>query len=199
MRQFTRTELALIQTALQSNVEVVPLSKYPWRAKDIEEIKQLRNEIQSYLLNDQPSSPLTSEFLAKLRATKNAEEWSVLVRGMLASNGGDYPPDWFEKVMASGLTAECEKNWGDAVSSSNKTSTPNDNAALPEGLRIDNLAPDFDTIIVTCKGTIITVSRDEDNCTHVDVMHVAVKSDAANNVDTKITERHLVLGVTGTF
>jgi hypothetical protein len=85
----------------------------------------------------------------------------------------------------------------DAVSSSNKTPAPNDNVSLPDGLRIDNLAPEFDTIIVTCKGTIITVSRDEDSCVHVDVMHIAVKADANNEVDTKIIERHLVLGITG--
>jgi len=195
MRQFTRIELALIQSALHREKTLLQDASNLGAINQVEEVKGLMHEIQSYLLNDY--LVLTPEFLSKLRATKNAEEWSVLVKGMLVSNGGDYPTDWFEKVMASGLTAECEKNWGDAVLSSYKASSPNANASLPEGLRIDNLAPEFDTIIVTCKGTIITVSRDEDSCVHVDVMHIAVKADANNKVDTKITERHLVLGITG--
>jgi len=73
------------------------------------------------------------DFIDSLLATKSGDEWSVLVKGMLAKNGGEYPPDWFEKVMASGVTAQCEKNWGDAVSSSYKIPAPNVN--VPPGER----------------------------------------------------------------
>ncbi len=171
MRQFSRTELAIIQSALCGFQQT--------------EAKQLMHEIQSHLLNDQPTSVLTKEFLDKLRATKNGGEWSVLVKGMLANNGGSYPDDWYEKVMASGLTAECERNWN-AVSSSYKSPAPNANVP-----RIDNLAPDADTIIVTTNDTVVTVSRDEDNCIHVVVKH---------HIETPLecdTERHLVLGIAG--
>jgi len=81
-------------------------------------------------LVDQSNDYLVQEHLL---ATKSGDEWSVLVKGMLAKNGGEYPPDWFEKVMASGVTAQCEKNWGDAVSSSYKIPAPNVN--VPPGER----------------------------------------------------------------
>lgn len=55
---------------------------------------------------------LTPEFLEKLRSTKSSQEWSNLVQPMLAeTKGNNYPPDWWEKVMASGLASEAEKNW----------------------------------------------------------------------------------------
>jgi len=59
-------------------------------------------------------------------------------------------------------------------------------------LRIDNLAHESDTIIVTSGTTITTISRDEDGCVHVVVTSISIKKDSPNMV-----ERHLVLGVMG--
>lgn len=39
-------------------------------------------------------------------------EEAQIIQPMLArTNGNNYPSDWFEKVMASGLMAQAEKNW----------------------------------------------------------------------------------------
>jgi hypothetical protein len=67
--------------------------------------------IQLYEKAFEEETILTKAFLDKLRSTKSGKEWSALCQPMLAENGGDYPAGWFEKVMASGLMAEAEKNW----------------------------------------------------------------------------------------
>ncbi len=63
MRQFTREELAIIQTALYCEIELLSRVDNPARRErhriinsgQINEIKRLRDEIQSDLLNDQPN------------------------------------------------------------------------------------------------------------------------------------------------
>lgn len=110
MRQFNREELALIQTALHTHQVLLRDSSKVGSAPEREKTRSLMNEIQSHLLTDQ-HAVLTPTFLTALRNTKSAAEWSALCKGVVPNSNGDYPPDWFEKVMASGLQAEACKNW----------------------------------------------------------------------------------------
>lgn len=55
---------------------------------------------------------LTSEYLvARLKATNTSGEWDYIVRTMLLDNAGDYPTDWDEKVIESGVASDAEKRW----------------------------------------------------------------------------------------
>lgn len=46
---------------------------------------------------------LTSEELSKLENASTGDAWDAIVDEILAARGGEYPPDWYAKVLASGL------------------------------------------------------------------------------------------------
>lgn len=54
---------------------------------------------------------ITEEELEALRSSKNESEWNAACDRVKKAHHG-YPYDWYEKVLASGLTDEVAKNWG---------------------------------------------------------------------------------------
>ena len=55
---------------------------------------------------------ITTEELAALRASKNEGEWNAACDAVKKARNGNYPADWFVKVMMSGLSAEVAEAWG---------------------------------------------------------------------------------------
>jgi hypothetical protein len=58
---------------------------------------------------------ITIEELQKLRNTKSESEWNAVCDEVKAARGGQYPPDWFMKVMISGLARVVQANWNTAT------------------------------------------------------------------------------------
>lgn len=56
-------------------------------------------------------TPLTNEEINTLAQTKTANEWSEVSAGIANKRGGNLPPDWQEKVIASGVVADAAKRW----------------------------------------------------------------------------------------
>jgi hypothetical protein len=54
---------------------------------------------------------ITEAELTKLAATNTEEEWNDACDAVKKARGGAYPPDWFAKVMMSGLAAKVMKGW----------------------------------------------------------------------------------------
>lgn len=44
---------------------------------------------------------LTKQELAQLKAATSSEEWNSI-----CDRGGEYPPDWYSKVILSGLISQ---------------------------------------------------------------------------------------------
>lgn len=54
---------------------------------------------------------LTEQELTKLKATKNETEWTTICDKVKATRNGQYPQDWFVKVLASGLAYKAQNSW----------------------------------------------------------------------------------------
>ena len=54
---------------------------------------------------------LTDAELAKLKASKNETEWNATCDEVKAARGGQYPPDWYQKVLASGVAGTVQSKW----------------------------------------------------------------------------------------
>jgi hypothetical protein len=46
---------------------------------------------------------LTSDELLRLEDSKTEDEWNNICDDVKKARGGSYPPDWYNKVLASGL------------------------------------------------------------------------------------------------
>jgi len=55
---------------------------------------------------------LTGDEMASLQACRSGHEWHLACAGVKAARGGQYPPDWWERVMASGVARAVEDSWG---------------------------------------------------------------------------------------
>lgn len=55
---------------------------------------------------------ITDEELRRLESSKNDEEWNSICDDIKASRLGNYPSDWWVKVMVSGLANRVAANWG---------------------------------------------------------------------------------------
>lgn len=54
---------------------------------------------------------ITEAELTKLEKTKSAEEWNATCDEIKKARGGNYPPNWWAKVMMSGVAAKAKSNW----------------------------------------------------------------------------------------
>lgn len=54
---------------------------------------------------------ITAEELERLRNTKNETEWNDACDAIKKARNGDYPSDWWAKVMTSGLAAGVALKW----------------------------------------------------------------------------------------
>lgn len=62
------------------------------------------------------SKKLTSEQLDLLKATKSMDDWNTACGIIKNANGGDYPSDWWQEVMSSGLANKVMASWEDPSS-----------------------------------------------------------------------------------
>ena len=54
---------------------------------------------------------ITQQELDTLSSTKSAEEWDATCDAIKKVRGGSYPPDWWNRVMMSGLASKAKDNW----------------------------------------------------------------------------------------
>lgn len=54
---------------------------------------------------------LTEEQLEKLKNSKSEKEWNSICDAIKAANGGEYPKDWFMRVLVSGLASHVKRYW----------------------------------------------------------------------------------------
>lgn len=54
---------------------------------------------------------ITNEELSKLRSTRSEQEWNSICDEIKAARNGQYPPDWWAKVMMSGLASAVRDQW----------------------------------------------------------------------------------------
>lgn len=55
--------------------------------------------------------PLTDAELEALSASKSEEEWNKICDDVKRARGGGYPPDWYQRVLASGLATKMQIEW----------------------------------------------------------------------------------------
>lgn len=51
---------------------------------------------------------LTQEEITRLKATKSEQEWNDVCDEIKTARAGQYAPDWWPRVMQSGLAAEIQ-------------------------------------------------------------------------------------------
>ena len=58
------------------------------------------------------SKNITQEELDRLKACTTSQEWSDTCDAIKDARDGQYPPDWWAKVILSGLAREVTARWG---------------------------------------------------------------------------------------
>lgn len=61
---------------------------------------------------------ITEAEIDKLKASKNEQAWNAVCDEIKKARAGQYPPDWWAKVMQSGLAANIQDSWSRIVSAS---------------------------------------------------------------------------------
>ena len=54
---------------------------------------------------------LTDQEIEKLKATKSETEWNAMCDEIKRARGGQYPPDWWPRMMMSGLISQIQALW----------------------------------------------------------------------------------------
>ena len=54
---------------------------------------------------------LTDNEVTKLENTKSAAEWKVICDEIKMARGGQWPPDWFDRIVVSGRMSRARWNW----------------------------------------------------------------------------------------
>lgn len=49
--------------------------------------------------------------LNALKNSQNEEEWNAVCDRVKKEGGGNYPTDWFEKVLRSGVAGDAQERW----------------------------------------------------------------------------------------
>lgn len=55
---------------------------------------------------------ITDEELARLKACTSEQEWNDTCSVIKKARNGNFPDDWWPKVMQSGLAESVAKTWG---------------------------------------------------------------------------------------
>jgi hypothetical protein len=55
---------------------------------------------------------ITDQEMAMLEACKSDDDWNAACSTIKSARGGGYPPDWFSKVVMSGLAARVVEGYG---------------------------------------------------------------------------------------
>lgn len=54
---------------------------------------------------------MTQEQLDMMASSQSEDEWNMNCERVKKAHGGQYPPDWFMKVILSGLLTKTRTNW----------------------------------------------------------------------------------------
>lgn len=54
---------------------------------------------------------ITDSEIANLKATRSSIEWNSVCDGIKTARGGEYPPDWWSRIMMTGLAAQIHDAW----------------------------------------------------------------------------------------
>lgn len=54
---------------------------------------------------------LTDDELNKLSTSNSEQEWNKVCDEVKDARSGGYPPDWYQKVLASGLATQKQLDW----------------------------------------------------------------------------------------
>ena len=55
---------------------------------------------------------MTQEEIDMMRSSKTEDEWAERCNKVKAAHGGEYPADWHEKIIASGVLRETAASFG---------------------------------------------------------------------------------------
>lgn len=55
---------------------------------------------------------ITDQEIAALTAANSEHEWNATCATIKAARGGAFPPDWWPRVMSSGLAKRTAAKWG---------------------------------------------------------------------------------------
>lgn len=58
---------------------------------------------------------ITDQEIADLKATRSSLEWNSVRDGIKDVRGGVYPPDWWNRIMMSGVATEIYEGWADKL------------------------------------------------------------------------------------
>jgi hypothetical protein len=62
-------------------------------------------------MNSEPHDLLPSELL-RLRSSQSQDEWNAICDEVKSSRGGQYPHEWYAKVIASGVVDQATARFG---------------------------------------------------------------------------------------
>lgn len=95
-------------------LEEMPLLLDPY----VEMLSQVSVDVPSFCVDfdemskvRSPDDLLTTYELMLLAECVNAYEWNRACDVVKNARGGNYPPNWFEEIMASGLMARVHRRW----------------------------------------------------------------------------------------
>lgn len=54
---------------------------------------------------------LTADEIEVLAGTKSEKEWNLVCDMIKDERGGNYPPDWYFKIVMSGIAACTSQSW----------------------------------------------------------------------------------------
>ena len=54
---------------------------------------------------------ITTEEIKKLKSTKSEKEWNDMCDEIKRARNGEYPPDWWQQIMLSGLMTQISSSW----------------------------------------------------------------------------------------
>jgi hypothetical protein len=54
---------------------------------------------------------LQDDELDSMKAASSEQEWNSACDAVKGRRHGEYPPDWYERVILSGLLANVRRNW----------------------------------------------------------------------------------------
>lgn len=87
----------------EAKVSALPTPTLPREGTALEPDRQI----------EAPANLKTVEgFASYMRGSKSEADWNARCDAVKAANGGKYPGDWFQTVIASGLLGEVSSTWG---------------------------------------------------------------------------------------
>jgi Flp pilus assembly protein TadB len=84
------------------SVSVLLFGFYFWNKQEKQERQERKRMNKNYL---------TAEEMVALESTESEEEWNAVCDAVKGARYGQYPYDWYDKVLRSGLAARKQEDW----------------------------------------------------------------------------------------